>query len=287
MRNGKVALVTGSSTGIGAGVARALAQDGFDLAIHYNRSEEAAKKVAADCEASGVKTCILHGDTAEADTPRRLVRETVEKLGRLDVQVNNAGITRFQATRDITAEVMDSLYYLNYRGMILGASEAAKVMVESGTNGVIIFNTSIRSFAPHSVDGIYGGLKAGLNRTIASLAIDLGRYGIRVNGFSPGVTNVRVPDPADEALDSFYKDSPKFIPLRRNGYAEDMGNVVSFLASEKSSYITGQVICVDGGMSIVGAPEYISDLFNAFDVREIAKAYDPDEPMTRLVRRKV
>jgi len=279
MRNGKVALVTGSSTGIGAGIARALARDGYDVAIHYNKSSEAAEKVAADCEAMGVKTCLLHGDTSEADTPRRIVRECVEKLGRLDVDVNNAGITRFQRIRDITAEIMDSLYYLNYRGMILGASEAAKYMVENGVKGTIIFNTSIRGFAPHSSDGIYGGLKAGLNRTIASFAIDLGRYGIRVNGFSPGVTNVRAALPEQEANDRFYSNTHRYIPLRRNGYAADMGDVVSFLASEKASYITGQVICVDGGLSIVGGPEHLDDLFDAMDVLEIAKEYNPKDPV--------
>ena len=279
MRNGKVALVTGSSTGIGAGVARALARDGYDIAVHYNSSPEAAQKVAEDCEALGVRTCLLHGDTSDADVPRRLVRETVEKLGRLDVDVNNAGITRFQRLREITAETMDSMYYLNYRGMILGASEAAKYMVENGVQGTILFNTSIRGFAPHSVDGVYGGLKAGLNRTIASFAIDLGRYGIRVNGFSPGVTNVRCPDPEAEQQDRFYRNSPRFIPLRRNGYAEDMGDVVSFLASEKASYITGQVICVDGGLSVVGGAEHLADLFDACDVSELAKTYDPEKKL--------
>ena len=277
MRNGKVALVTGSSTGIGAGIARALAKDGYDIAVHYNSSPEAAQKVAADCEALGVRTCLLHGDTSDAEVPRRLVRETVEKLGRLDVDVNNAGITRFQRLRDITAETMDSMYYLNYRGMILGASEAAKYMVEAGVQGTILFNTSIRGFAPHSVDGVYGGLKAGLNRTIASFAIDLGRYGIRVNGFSPGVTNVRCPEPEREQEDWFYRNSPRFIPLRRNGYAKDMGDVVSFLVSEKASYITGQVICVDGGLSVVGGAEHLTDLFDACDVLEIAKTYRPED----------
>lgn len=281
MRNGKVALVTGSSTGIGAAVAKALARDGYDVALHYNRSPERAQAVQAEIEALGVRTCLLHGDTSDTEVPRRLVRETVEKLGRLDVDVNNAGITRFERLREINAETMDSMYYLNYRGMILGASEAAKYMVENGIQGTIIFNTSIRGFAPHSNDGVYGGLKAGLNRTIQSFAIDLGRYGIRVNGFSPGVTNVRSPKAEDEKENPFYRNSPKFIPLRRNGYAEDMGDVVSFLASEKASYITGQVICVDGGLSIVGGAEHIADLFDAYDVADIADTYVSQEDWVR------
>jgi NAD(P)-dependent dehydrogenase (short-subunit alcohol dehydrogenase family) len=275
MRNGKVALVTGSSTGIGVGVATALAKDGYDIAIHYNNSKTEAEAVEAKIKALGVNTCLLQGDTSDPEVPRRLVRETVEKLGRLDVDVNNAGMTIFEPSREITVEVMDKLYSLNFRGMIIGASEAAKYMVENGIQGSIIFNTSIRGFAPHSTDGIYGGLKAGLNRTIRSFAIDLGRYGIRVNGFSPGVTNVMSPDPEDEKANEFYRNSPRFIPLRRNGYAEDMGDVVSFLASDKASYITGQIICVDGGLSVVGGPENMPDLYDAMDVYDIRDT-DPD-----------
>lgn len=277
MRNGKVALVTGSSTGIGAAVALALAKDGYDVAVHGNASPERAADIQEKIEACGVKSCLLFGDLKDPETPRRLVRETVEKLGRLDVDVNNAGITRFERIREVTPEIMDSMYYLNYRGMILGASEAARYMVENDIHGSIIFNCSIRGFAAHSSDGVYGGLKAGLCRTIQSFAIDLGRYGIRVNGFSPGVTNVRSPLPEDEALNPFYSRAPRFIPLRRNGYAEDMGDVVSFLASEKASYITGQVIRVDGGLSIVGGPEHMADLFDAFDVQEYAEDYSAEE----------
>ena len=275
MRNGKVALVTGSSTGIGAAVAKALAKEGYDIAVHYNRSPERANQVLEEIKSYGVNAVLLQGDTSDPEVPARLVRETVEKLGRLDVDVNNAGITRMGRTRDITVEVMDQLYALNFRGMILGAQEAAKYMIENGVRGSIIFNTSIRAFAPHSSDAIYGGLKAGLNRVIESLAIDLGRYGIRVNGFSPGIINVRSPKPEDEALNPFYGDSARFVPLRRNGYAEDLGGPVVFLASDAASYITGQVLRVDGGLSIVGGSENISDLFDVYDVADLAKDYEP------------
>lgn len=287
MRNNKVALVTGSSRGIGRGIAIALAKDGYDIAVHYSTSEDSALEVMQIVKEMGVNACLLHGNIADPDVPSRLVQETVEKLGRLDVLVNNAGITRFEGLRDITAKTMDTLYNTNFRGMILGASEAAKYMVENGIKGSIIFNTSVRGFAPHSSDAIYGGLKAGLNRAIRSFAIDLGRYGIRVNGFSPGVTNVRFPDPEEEKEDPFYKNTHRFIPLRRNGYASDMGDVVSWLASEKASYVTGQVICVDGGLSIVGAPESMNDLYNSFDVADIVgQVIDMEEFHKKFIKQR-
>ncbi len=270
MRNGKVALITGSSTGIGAGCAIALAKEGYDVAVHYNSSPAQAELVLERIHnETDVRTCLLQGDTSDPDVPARLVKETIEQLGRLDVDVNNAGITMFEPAHEITVEVMDKLYNLNFRGMILGATAAGKYMMENGIKGSIIFNTSIRGFAPHADDAIYGGLKAGLNRVIRSFAIDLGPYGIRVNGFSPGVTNVLSPDPEDEKNNPFYSVSHKFIPLRRNGYASDMGDVVCFLASEKSSYITGQVICVDGGMSIVGAAENMYNLLDTCDIQDL------------------
>ncbi len=270
MRNGKVALVTGSSTGIGAGCALALAREGYDVAVHYNSSPIEAEKVLKQIhEETDVRTCLLQGDTSERDVPERLVKETVEKLGRLDVDVNNAGITIFEEAHEITADVMDKLYNLNFRGMVLGAVAASKYMIENDVKGVILFNTSIRGFAPHVDDGIYGGLKWGLNRVIRSFALDLGPRGIRVNGFSPGVINVSSPAPEEEKENPFYAVSHKFIPLRRNGYASDIADAVCFLASDKASYITGQVLCVDGGMSIVGAAENMYNLLDTCDIRDL------------------
>ena len=240
MRNGKVALVTGSSTGIGAAIAKQLAKDGFDVAVHCNSSPEEGEKVLA----------AVKGDNSKVETPERLVRECVENLGRLDVLVSNAGITRFEDLRVIDPETMDSLYQLNFRGMILAAKAAANYMVENGVEGVILFNTSIRSFSPHTSDAVYAGLKAGLNRAIESFAMDLGPYGIRVNGFSPGVIDTRTPEGEDSRNSIWYRDHWRWIPLRRVGRPVDMGNVVSLLVSDKASYITGQVLPVNGGWRI-------------------------------------
>jgi NAD(P)-dependent dehydrogenase (short-subunit alcohol dehydrogenase family) len=268
MGNGKVALITGSSRGIGRGTALAMARAGYDIAVHHSVSPDAAEKTYNDVKAIGVKSCILQGDMGDAKVPQRLVDETVEKLGRLDVLVNNAGITRFEKLLDITAETMDELYQVDFRGMILCASAAARYMVKNEIHGSIIFNTSIRSYQPHSEDGVYGGLKAGLNRIIKSFAVDMGRYGIRVNGFSPGVINVRTPDKEGEAKDPFYHHTHRYIPLRRNGYAEDMGGTVVFLASDEASYISGQVIPIDGGLSAVGAPESYNDVIDYYEIEE-------------------
>ncbi len=282
MRNGKVALVTGSSTGIGAAVAKQLARDGYDVAVHYNSSREEGEKVLAAVRAEGVNGCLLHGNTAEVDVPDRLIAACVEQLGRLDVLVNNAGITRFEELRDIQPETMDSLYNLDFRGMILCAKAAANYMVDNGVAGVILFNTSIRSFSPHTSDAVYAGLKAGLNRAIESFAIDLGPYGIRVNGFSPGVIDVRTPEDQDSKDSIWYRDHHRYIPLRRVGRPVDMGNVVSLLVSDKASYITGQVIRADGGLSVLGAPDNMGDIFRIFDIKELVVNYNEDEERRKV-----
>ena len=268
MGNGKVALITGSSRGIGRGCAHSLAKAGYDVVIHHSKSQEAAEKTLAEVKAMGVKAILLQGDMGDVDVPQRLMDETLAQLGRLDVLVSNAGITRFERVTDLTPEITDMLYNIDFRGMILMARSASRYMVENKVKGNIIFNTSIRSFSPHPVDGVYGALKAGMNRIIKSFAVDLGRHGIRVNGFSPGVTNVRFPDPEEEAKNPFYRNAHRFIPLRRPGYAEDMGKAVAFLASDDASYITGQVICVDGGLSAVGVPENITSMLAMFDIKD-------------------
>jgi glucose 1-dehydrogenase len=217
---------------------------------------------------SRVRACLLQGDTGDPEVPARIVKECIEQLGRLDVLVNNAGITRMGTLLEMTAEHIDEVYRVDFRGMILCASAAAKYMVENKIKGNILFNTSIRSVSPHGSDGVYGALKAGLNRIIKSFAVDMGPHGIRVNGFAPGVTNVWQPEPELEKDNFFYAYSPRFIPLRRNGYAEDMGGPVVWLCSEGASYITGQVIHVDGGLSAVGMPETFYDMQTFWDVED-------------------
>ena len=117
-------------------------------------------------------------------------------------------------------------------------------------------------------DCIYGALKAGMNRAIESFAMDLGRYGIRVNGFAPGVINVKC-SPEEEASHPFYQNTHRFVPLRKNGRASDIGKAVVWLASPEAAYVSGAVLKVDGGLSCVGAPEELSVLEETFDLQGI------------------
>lgn len=269
MNNRRVVLVTGSSRGIGQGIALAFAKAGYDVAIHYSTSKEQANETYEKVLACGVHACLLHGDVADANVPSALVSETIERLGRLDVFVANAGFFRKDSLSDLTAERMDIMYRTNFRGMILGAQAAAAFFMENKIPGCILINTSVRAYCAHVDDTIYGALKAGMNRIIKSFAMDLGPYGIRVNGFAPGVINVTCPD--DEASDPFYANTHRYIPLRRNGYADDIGDAVAFLASDAARYITGTTLQIDGGLSCIGAPEDILGVRQAFDLSGFLK----------------
>jgi NAD(P)-dependent dehydrogenase (short-subunit alcohol dehydrogenase family) len=262
MEQRRKALVTGSSTGIGRSIALKLGQEGYDVAVHYSKTPDGAKEVADKIAAFGAKAIIVSGDMGDANVPERVVTEAIEGLGGLDLLVNNAGFTRFEKLVDITAECMDSLYYVDFRGMILCAKYAARHMIDSSKGGNILFNTSVRGFAPHVGDAVYGGFKAGLNRAIRSFALELGPYGIRVNGFAPGITWARMH--AQEQKNSwaheFYGNAHRYVPLRRYGTPDDMADVVLWLDSPGSSYVTGDVIKVDGGVTSVGGIERFDHL---------------------------
>ena len=267
MKNGKkVVLVTGSSKGIGRGIAVAFAQKGYDVAIHYRSSENEAEELKIELESLGVRTCVLQGDTADPEVPERLVKEAVRLMGRLDVFVANAGFFAKDSLSDSGVDLMDRIYRTNYRGMVLGIRAAARYFRENSISGVILVNTSVRAYCPHVDDCTYGALKAGMNRLIQSYAMDLGPDGIRIVGFAPGVINVTSKSEEEEKEDPFYGNTHRFIPLRRNGRASDIGRPVAWLASDDAGYITGTTIQIDGGLSCIGAPEDMLGVRQAFDI---------------------
>jgi glucose 1-dehydrogenase len=249
---GKKALVTGASRGIGKGIALVMANEGYDLAISYSTQKDEAEQVAHIIETEyGRKCFIFQANMSEEETPRRLVDEAVKALGRMDVLVNNAGITLFDWDLGDDIAKINLLINIDFRGYFLAADTAAKHMIAKKTGGNIINITSSRAERAYPEDAVYGGLKAAMKRTTESLALKYAPYHIRVNCIAPGATVTR-DHPYAKA---FYKTMSKKIPLGRIGTPEDVGNAVAWLASDKASYITGITLRIDGGLILPGIPE--------------------------------
>ena len=255
----KKAVVTGASRGIGKGIARCLAREGYDLAISYATKQEEAQKLVIELqEQYGGKCFYFQASLEQEGAGAELLVKSVEALGGLDLLVNNAGVTRFENILDLTPEVFDLLFHLDFKNYILMMQAAARYMVKNKVRGSLINITSSRGERAYAGDFLYGGLKAGLNRAIQSIALDLAPYGIRVNNVAPGAIRVRdKQELAAQGRTDFWDDLGKKIPLERCGVPEDIGEAVAFLASEKASYITGATLRIDGGLILPGMPEHV------------------------------
>ncbi|MGH3024407.1 MAG: SDR family NAD(P)-dependent oxidoreductase [Gaiellaceae bacterium] len=241
----RVALVTGASTGIGLAVAERLQADGFALAFHTHRDDEDSRQRFEEAAARG-KAAWVVGDVSEPETPERLVREAVEALGRIDVLVNNAGITVSKPALELTAEDFDAIFSVDVKGAFLLAVAAAKEMRGRG-GGTIVNVTSVHEHVPRTGFALYASAKAALGMLTRSLALELAPE-IRVNAVAPGAIATARNVEADEL-------EPE-IPFGRAGRPEEVAAVVSYLAGEDSGYVTGASVLVDGAMAqqIVAQP---------------------------------
>jgi NAD(P)-dependent dehydrogenase (short-subunit alcohol dehydrogenase family) len=233
----RVALVTGANTGIGWAVARRLQKDGLALAFHTRDEKEESRarfeEISGDGEAHWVT-----GDVSNADIGERLVGETVEALGRLDVLVNNAGTTVRKPALELGAEDFDQIFSVDVRGAFLLSTAAAQRMRDQD-GGSIVNITSVHEHVPRPGFTLYAGAKAALGMITSSLALELAEYGVRVNAVAPGA----IATERNEESDAFVER----IPFRRLGEPEEVAAVVSFLASDDASYVTGASYLVDGG----------------------------------------
>jgi glucose 1-dehydrogenase len=251
MGDGKTALITGGSRGIGRGVAWAMAAAGYDIALSYATRRDAAEEVADGIRDVHGRACrIFQARLEDPDAADRLADEVLGAFEAVHVLFNNAGRTRMAHVLRMDAGMLDELIRLNYRAPILLTQRIARHMVSRGIRGSILFNTSSRGRRAYPGDSVYGGLKAALNRGVESLALDLAPYGIRVNAIAPGAT---VDGPAGAA--PRYAALAERIPLGRLGRPEDIGQAAVWLASDAASYITGQTLTVDGGLTLPGMPE--------------------------------
>ena len=243
----KVVLITGSSTGIGAAVAKAFGANGAKVAVHYNSSKSEAEKVAGDVERSGGEAITLQGDVTNSDVCARLVDDTVARLGRIDILVNNAGgLIKRIPIAEISEDMFDRVVALNQRSALMCTRAAVAHMRKSG-GGAIINVTSIAARHGGATGAVlYAGTKGFISTITRGFAKELVKDNIRVNAVSPGVimTPFHERFSTPEMLEGFKAT----IPMNRLGEADECAGAFLFLASQQmSGYITGQIIEVNGG----------------------------------------
>jgi len=242
----KVAIVTGGSRGIGEAIVREYAGQGAKVAFNYLKSEDKALKLKEELETEGGDIFIYKGDVRDYKAMRIFVEEAKDHFGRLDIIVNNAGILRDKALMLMAQEDWNEVISTNLSGTF-NLTRAAIVTMMKQKSGIVINITSVAGITgiPRQVN--YSASKAGIIGLTKSLAKEVGPYNIRVNAIAPGYTDT---DMIDGIKDEVKEELKERIPLGRFGRAEEVAKTAVFLASEKSGYITGQVITIDGGLAM-------------------------------------
>jgi len=255
--HGKTALITGSSRGIGRGIALKLAQGGARIAINYVANKTAAQDTLAQVRAAGTDGFLIQADVSQPDDIRHLFNTVQAEFGKLDIFVSNARPevgTFFYPPLEITLEQWDTAVDSQAKAFLLAARDAARVMPDGGRILAITYATGSRTGSLQPWVGM-GAAKAALEALVRYYAVALARRGITVNAISPGWTEDSVlnslPEQAQDLIRTWHERG--WTPLRRLGTPADIGNVVALLCSEEASWITGQVIYADGGASLMNA----------------------------------
>lgn len=240
----KTAVVTGAGRGIGRAIAVALAKDGYNVVINYNGSGEKAEKVAMECREHGVNAITVKANVSDFSESEELIKKAIEEFGSIDVLVNNSGITRDNLLLRMKEEDFDSVIDVNLKGTFNTIKHVTRQMMKQ-KSGSIINMSSVVGISGNAGQANYSASKAGVIGLTKSVARELASRGIRVNAIAPGFIES---DMTNELNDKAKDEILKGIPLKSIGKGEDVANLAVFLAGEKSRYITGQVINVDGGM---------------------------------------
>ncbi len=242
----RVALVTGASRGIGKEIAKALALEGYTVIINYNGSYEKALETKKEINAIGAETMVYQANVSDMDSVGAMIKEVMSTYGRIDVLVNNAGITKDNLILKMSEEEFSQVLETNLTGCFYTSKLAARIMLKQ-KYGRIINISSIVGVNGNAGQVNYAASKAGIIGLTKSLAKEIGSKGITVNAVAPGFIRTEM---TEKLSDGIIENTSNHISLRRLGEAKEVADVVAFLASDKASYITGQVIGVDGGLAL-------------------------------------
>ncbi len=244
MLNNKVALVTGASRGIGRAIAIDLAKNGASVAVNYAGNEAKANEVVDEIKASGGQAIAIKADVSNSDDVQQMIKDVIKEFGQLDILVNNAGITRDNLLMRMKDTEWDEVIDTNLKGVFLCTKAVTRQMMKQ-RNGRIINITSVVGVSGNPGQANYVAAKAGVIGLTKTTAKELASRNITVNAVAPGFITT---DMTDELNDEIKADLLKQIPLATLGEPSDIANAVTFLASEKSKYITGQTLHINGGM---------------------------------------
>lgn len=246
MDNRKTALITGGSRGIGKEIGLHLADKGMNIVFSYVSNDEAAKKTVEEIEAKGVKALSVKADVGSFEESANLINKAIEEMGSIDVLVNNAGIVKDNLILRMKEEEFDDVIRINLKGVFNCIKHVSKIMMKQ-KQGKIINISSIIGLMGNIGQINYAAAKAGILGITKSAAKELALRGITVNAVAPGFIETEM---TNTLSDKHKEVILKAIPLGRIGSSRDVANVVGFLASDEASYITGQIICIDGGMAM-------------------------------------
>jgi 3-oxoacyl-[acyl-carrier protein] reductase len=242
---GKVALVTGASKGIGAGIARALAAEGAAVVVNYASSRAGADAVVADIAKAGGKAVAVGGDVSKAADAKALADAAIEHFGRLDILVNNSGVYEFGALEEITEEHYHKQFNVNVLGLLLVTQAAAKHMGEGGS--IVNISSLVTRIVPPA-SAVYTGTKGAVDAITGVLSQELGPRKIRVNAVNPGVVSTEGTQSAGIIGSEFEAGAVAKTPLGRVGQPQDIASIVAFLASDDSYWLNGEILFAAGGM---------------------------------------
>lgn len=241
---GKVAIITGASRGIGSGIATVFAENGANVAFTYSSSVESAMALENELSNLGIKAKGYKSNAADFNEAQKLIDDVMAEFGNIDILINNAGITKDNLLMRMSEEDFDKVIEINLKSVFNMTKAVQKVMLKN-RKGSIVNMSSVVGVKGNAGQANYAASKAGMIGFTKSIALELGSRNIRCNAIAPGFIETEMTAKLNEDVVQGWRDS---IPLKRGGTPEDVANACLFLASEMSAYVTGQVLNVDGGM---------------------------------------